>query len=112
MDLSNIAIWAGDLAEHLTPKLLCCQAGAFRHRFEFCPYDRWVNFGAVSCLRRKAAVASGDHIFSADKFGVARDAFSDELRMLDDIARVGDDSRDQHFAFRQFTVSQTWYSCS
>src|SRR6266404_8583460 len=97
--MTSQAICAGQTPAHLPPKLLRRKTGAFRHRLEFRPHDLRVDFGAVSGLRRKTAVAAGAHIFVTDKFGITHDSLSDELRMFDDIARVSDDSRNQDFAF-------------
>ena len=60
-----------------------------------------MDFGIVGSLRRKAAVGSRNHVLSADQPGKAQDALRDEFWMLDDIARVGDHSRDESFAVWQ-----------
>ena len=53
---------------------------------------------------RKAAIGAGDHIFSPDDAGKARDALRDGFGMLDQIGGMGDDTGDQRLAFRQLDV--------
>jgi len=57
-------------------------------------------------LRRKAAIDAGDDAFRPHQPGVAEQPLGDQLGMLDDVARVGDDARQQHLSSGNFTLSQ------
>src|SRR5215472_5417045 len=49
----------------------------------------------------QAAIGAGNDIHTANESCEADDAVGDELRMLDDIGRVADDTRDENFSVRQ-----------
>jgi hypothetical protein len=52
----------------------------------------------------EAAVGAGDHVLAPQQVGKPRDAFGDQLRMLDDVGGVADDPGNEHFAVRQLGV--------
>ena len=48
-----------------------------------------------------AAIGGGDHVLAAHQLGEAHDALRDQLRMLHDVAGVGDHAGADHLALRQ-----------
>ena len=50
------------------------------------------------------AVRAGDHVLAADQLCIANDALGDELRVLDDVAGVTDDTGNQYLAVGQLRV--------
>ena len=48
----------------------------------------------------KAAIRAGNYIFATDNRGIAKDAISDQLRMLDEVGRMTYDTRHQYLAGR------------
>src|SRR6266849_4274323 len=82
-----------------TPELPGRQSGAFHERFELGPRDL-----RVTDPRPEAAVRPGDHVLASDQTGVPDDPLGDELRVLDEIARVADHAGDQDLAVRKLHV--------
>ena len=50
---------------------------------------------------RESAVDAGDDVLAPNEPRVAHDSLGDQLRVLDAIRRVGDDTRDQNLALRE-----------
>ena len=73
---------------------------ALGHRGHLRPYDVGIDRG-LTYPRAEAAVASGDHVFPADKVGVTADALRDELGMLDEVRFRFDDARNEQLAVGQ-----------
>src|SRR6266436_7331702 len=65
----------------------------FGYRPELGPHDGRMNFRRKCRLGGKSTVATADHVFAPDQFGIIRDALGDQLGMFDDVTAVGDDSR-------------------
>jgi len=63
-----------------------------------------MDLGVISRLRRKAAVAAGDHALSSHQFSKTADSLGDQLWMLNDVAAVSDHAGNQYFSFRQLDV--------
>src|SRR5262245_23724045 len=60
-----------------------------------------MDLGPVTGLRGEAAIGAGDDVFSSDDLGIANKSLGNEFRVLDDVAGVRDDARDQTLAGRQ-----------
>ncbi len=75
------------------PQFLRPDLCTFGHRPELGPHDGRMNFRRKCRLGGKSTVATADHVFAPDQFGIIRDAFGDQLGMFDDVTAVGDDSR-------------------
>src|ERR1700751_4512680 len=82
----------------LSPKLLRGEAGAFGKAAQFGPGEVGMDPAA------EAAIGAGDDVLAADDLGVAQDAVGDQLRVLDEVRGMADDTRHQHLARRQFGV--------
>ena len=52
----------------------------------------------------EAAIGAGDDVLAADDRGVAQDAVGDQLRVLDEVGGMADDTRHQHLTRRQSGV--------
>ena len=52
----------------------------------------------------EAAIGADDDVLAAADRGVAQDAVGDQLRVLDKVGGVADDTRHQHLARRQFCI--------
>src|SRR5712692_5534334 len=76
------------------PELLCRQARALRQRLELRPHDTRVDVRVAPCLRRETAVGASDHVLPPDGPREADDALPNQLRVLHQIRRVGDDPGD------------------
>src|SRR5262249_41357964 len=83
----------------LAPELPRCQARAFYERLELHVRD-----GRMQPARAETAVRPGDHIVAPDHRGVVADALRHQLRVLDRIGVVADDTRDEDLARRQLDV--------
>src|SRR5262245_37928208 len=83
------------------PELLCCQTRPLRQYPELRPYDTRVDVRLASRLRRKTAVSASNHALSPDSPRKAHDALCDQLRVLHQIGRVGDDAGDNRLALWQ-----------
>ena len=57
-----------------------------------------VDFGLIQGLRGKSAVRACNDIFAPDQICEANNSLGDKLRMLDDVASVGNDARTNYFA--------------
>src|SRR5712692_11568770 len=71
------------------PEPLARQAGAFSQRLELGPDNRRVYLGRVRRLGREAAVAARYHVLAPHQIRIRHQEVGDQLRVLDDIARVG-----------------------
>src|SRR6266850_5093637 len=80
------------------------EPSAFGHRLKLRPNYARVDFRFERRLRGKAAVAAADHVLTSDELDVSDDALGDQFRVLDDVAAVCDDSRDQNFSDRKLDV--------
>src|SRR5947207_1820469 len=69
---------------------------AFGHRREFGPADR-----LVADPRAEPAIGAGQHILAADEARVAHQPLGDEVGVLDKIAAMADDARNERRAIRQ-----------
>src|SRR3982074_554452 len=85
----------------LAPELPAGEIGALAHRLELLPHHGVVYFGAIERLGREAAIRGGDHVLAAHQLGKAHDAFRDQLRMLHDVAGMGDHAGADHLALRE-----------
>src|SRR5688500_10246153 len=94
--MSPCQAWEGSV-----PECLCCQARALRKRLEFRPHDTWMDVRLAPRLRRETAVGTSDHVFSSDSLCEADNALRDQLRVLHEIRRVGDNPGDNGLALRQ-----------
>src|SRR6266571_1837788 len=83
------------------PEILCRQARALRQRRELRPDDTRVDVRVAPRLRRETAVGTGDHVLPPDGPREANDPLPDQLRVLHQICRVGDDAGDNRLALRQ-----------
>src|SRR5262249_12016824 len=83
------------------PEFLCCQARALRQGLELRPHDTRVDVRLAPRLRRETTVAAGDHALPPDGPREADNALRDQLRVLHQICRVGDDTGDNRLALRQ-----------
>src|SRR5262245_58666369 len=81
--------------------LLAREPGPLCQSLEFFPDDLGMDLGPVTGLRGEAAIGAGDDVFSSDDLGIANKSLGNEFRMLDDVAGVRDDARDQTLAGRQ-----------
>src|SRR5882762_1570069 len=86
------------------PEPLRCDVGALAHGFEFFPHHGGMHFSLVERLRRKAAIGAGHHILATDQLCEAHESLSDQLGMLDDIARMRNDARTKHLAIRNLDL--------
>src|SRR5207249_5647703 len=68
---------------------------------ELRPHDTRVDVRVAPRLRRETAVGASDHALPSDSPREADNALSDQLRVLYQIGRVGDDAGDNRLAFRQ-----------
>src|ERR1700759_36127 len=87
----------------LMPEFFAGEPGALCECFKLCPHDARMH-AAVERPLSKAAVGPGNDILAPDELGVADDAFAHELRVLDHIGGMADDTRHQDLARRQFDV--------
>jgi hypothetical protein len=74
------------------------QAGASDKRAQLGPSKVGVDPAA------EAAIRGGNDVFAADDRRVAQDAVGDELRMLDKVGGMADDTWHQHVARRQLRL--------
>src|ERR1051326_7001857 len=63
------------------PKLLGCEAGAFRHSLKLCPHYGRMH-AAIQFFLRETAVGSGNDIFSADTLCEPDDPLGYKLRVF------------------------------
>src|SRR5215831_17823061 len=85
----------------LAPELLCCQTRPLRQCPELRPYDTRVDVRLAPRLRRETAVSASNHALSPDGSRKAHDPLRDQLRVLHQIGRMGDDTGDNRLALRQ-----------
>src|SRR5215471_147672 len=78
------------------PKRLRGEASAFDERAQLGPDEVGMDAAA------EAAIGAGDDVFAAGDCGVTQDPVGDELRVLDEVRGMADDTRHQHLARRQF----------
>src|SRR5690348_14519677 len=86
------------LASVPAPEPIRREVGTLPHRLELLPHHGRMDLGLVERLRGEAAIGARHHILAPNKLRKAHEALGDELRMLDDIARMGDDAGTQHLA--------------
>src|SRR5712691_10979987 len=85
------------------PELPGRQRGALRQGLEFGPHDGGMDAGRKGTLG-EAAVGAGNDVLPPDQPGVCREAPGDQLRVLDDVGRMGDDARDKELAVRELDL--------
>src|SRR5262249_37596055 len=88
-------------AKDSAPERLCCQARALGQRLELRPDDTRVDVRLAPRLRRETAVSASHHMLPPDGPREADNALSDQLRVLHQIRRVGDDAGNDRLALRQ-----------
>src|SRR6185503_8255469 len=87
----------------LGPELPARKPGSFAQRFQLRPHHRRMH-AAIERPLRKAAIGAGDHVLAADNTRQARNALGHQLRMLDDIGGMTDDTGNQHLARTELCI--------
>ena len=94
------------LSRRLRPELLAGERCAFRQRLELRPGDLRMHTAA------KPAVGRGDDVVAADRFGELDDPVGNELGVLDQVGRMGDDAGQIFLPAGSLTSFQIFHSCS
>src|SRR5215471_6267792 len=87
-----------------SPKLLRSQLCALGHSLELSPDHGRMDLRGKGSLRREPAVTPGDDVLASHQPGVIHQPFSDEFRVLDDVAGVADHARNEHLTLWEFDL--------
>src|SRR5262245_10140977 len=84
------------LARPRTPELLGSDPRALGHRLELGPGDLRLHLVDRPRERHESTVGARDHPLAPDDLGVANEPLSDQLRVLDEVGRRVQHTRDDH----------------
>ena len=70
--------------QQLAPETLARNARAFGHRRKLRPYYVRID-GRLADPGAESAIASRNHVFPTDQFGIVADAVGNQLGMLDEV---------------------------